>query len=384
MNSYFDNAATSFPKPPGVAREMGSYLEHGGTYGRSAYARVFEVSKRVEETRNLLARKIGTSLVANVLFTHNSTHALNLFLKGFSYSSGNVLISPLEHNAVCRPLAYLAKTRGVNFEVMPHFSDGIVDVEALSRMATDRFDLAVVNHVSNVNGAVQPVAEIKQALGGIPMLLDASQSAGKVPVYLDSWNIDAAVCTGHKGLLGPTGIGALFVRDQSAIQPFIHGGTGSNSASFDLPEFLPDRFEAGTPNIVGIYGLYGALSEPMPNCYTPEAFSDLLRSVSELRNISLYAASDWKNQSDLFSVTHRKLAVSKFAAILYQNWGIETRSGLHCSPLAHKTLNTIPEGTVRISLSPFHSNADLEHLLNALRALDRNTACSGSGPNTAA
>ena len=269
MNLYFDNASTSFPKPPEVGELITRYLSEGGTYGRAAYQRVFNASRMVEETRELVASVIGTSLISNVLFTYNSTYALNTIIQGFTYRHRKILISPLEHNAVGRPIDHLKQEFDIEYEILPHFSDGLVDTEKLKTIDFSHVDLIIINHVSNVNGLIQPIKEIKQAIGNVPMLVDASQSLGKVPVRVDEWGIDMLAFTGHKGLLGPTGVGGLFIRTPELVKPLIFGGTGSNSDKLEMPKFFPDRFEAGTMNVLGIYGLYGALKS------RPSAFYDL-------------------------------------------------------------------------------------------------------------
>lgn len=366
MNLYFDNSATSFPKPPEVEIYIREYLLQGGTYGRGAYNRVFLASKRVEETRYLISSIIGTELNSNILFTSNSTSALNTSIKGFNYKKGRVLISPLEHNAVCRPLQYLKNSGIVEFDIFPHNSDGLIDLTSSKSINFNQYDFVIVNHISNVNGVIQPVSEIKKMIGDTPLLLDASQSVGKVDIKVDDWNIDYLALTAHKGLMGPTGVGVLFALDSNSLLPLIHGGTGSLSESFEMPEHSPDKFEAGTPNILGIYGFYGALTAKVERQYSWSSFISLLKELNKLEKFKLLAANNTDYQSDVFSLKPLKQSVSDLSRVLYQSYEIETRSGLHCSPLAHQTLGTFPEGTVRFSLSKYHTDNDLEFLLNCL------------------
>ncbi|HQG72379.1 aminotransferase class V-fold PLP-dependent enzyme [Tenuifilum sp.] len=369
-NYYFDNSATSHPKPPEVAQYINEYLKLGGTYGRSAYDRVINVSRIVEHTRILLARLLGTSLTEHIVFTYNATHALNIAIKGFPYRKKRVLISPLEHNAVTRPVFQLQNTIGLEFDIMPYNPDGSINLEGLRQLDLKSYDLCIVNHVSNVNGVVQPIAELKALLGEIPLLVDASQSAGHIPIEVDTWNIDMLALTGHKGLMGPTGTGCLFVRTPEIINPLIHGGTGSRSDSFLMPDFLPDRFEAGTPNVLGIFGLYGALSANVTNSYERKHFMDLLERVEHLRSFKVFRSFDVKHQASLFSITSNKYSPSELSDQLFKRYSIETRSGLHCAPLAHQTLRTFPMGTVRFSLSKYHNSTDLNYLYSALKELD--------------
>ncbi len=366
MNLYFDNASTSFPKPPEVGEFINSYLNQGGTYGRAAYPRVFETSKMVEETRFLLSQIIGTSLVDNVIFTLNSTSALNTLIHGFNYRYKNIFISPLEHNAVGRTVEFMKESQGISYQTLPHDDDGLINLGKLKSLNFRSIDLIIVNHVSNVNGLIQPLKEIKRIIGDIPIIVDASQSLGKVPVLVDEWGIDMLAFTGHKGLNGPTGVGGFFIRNPELVKPLIYGGTGSNSEKLILPDFCPDRFEAGTQNIIGIYGLLGALkNQPIIN-YSIETYHSFLKRINEISGIKLLIANNLVNQSDVFSIFPKNAEVSSVTKLLYNVHKIEVRGGLHCSPLAHLTLGTFPNGAIRFSLSNYHTDNDLNHLLSCI------------------
>ncbi|MDD2338338.1 MAG: aminotransferase class V-fold PLP-dependent enzyme [Geobacteraceae bacterium] len=367
-NSYFDNAATSFPKPPAVAAAMAHYLnEVGGSYGRSAYARAFDVARTVEKTRDLLAERMGARDAAQVVFAPNATYAINLVLRSVLRRGGRVLISPLEHNAVTRPLAALASQYGGAFELLPHRVDGRVDPNRVKEMVTSDTVLAIINHQSNVNGVIQPLGEIKEQLGTVPLLVDASQSFGSVPVRVDDWNIDFLAFTGHKALLGPTGIGGLYLRNPAEVEPLVYGGTGSASDSFEMPDFMPDRFEAGTPNIAGIYGLRAALEE-QPACrHTREEYQGFIEELKGLPALRVLCAERFEDQGDVFSLFQPGCDPATLGRTLFDTFGIETRVGLHCAPLAHRTLGTFPSGAVRIGVSPFHSADDFFHVTEAVR-----------------
>lgn len=366
-NTYFDNAATSYPKPPAVAEMITTYLNDiGGTYGRSAYQRVIDASSGVETVRDLLADKLHVENVEHVIFSFNATTAINTILSGLNLGNSHVLISPLEHNAVTRPLEILRGKCGLTIDIMPHYPDGRIDVDIVKSMIRDTTKLVIVNHQSNVNGVIQPIDKIKEAVGEIPLLLDLAQSLGHIPVELDNWNIDFAVFTGHKGLLGPSGTGGFFIRNPDLVNPFIAGGTGSRSESFEMPSFAPDKYEAGTPNIAGIYGLLGALENPCEKRYTQKTYLDMLDNISKVGFVKVLRASDANEQGDLFSLVHKRYDCSHVASALYTKYAIETRSGLHCAPLAHTSLGTFPNGSVRFSLSPYHTDLDLEYLFNAI------------------
>jgi cysteine desulfurase family protein len=372
LNRYFDNAATSFPKPPEVSREIARYLDEvGGSYGRSAYPRAVLVSRTVEEARDRIAEVLGTAKADSIVFTPNATQAINIVLEGLLSRGGHVLVSPLEHNAVMRPLFALGKKSGVRFDILPHFRDGLVDVPRIGECLNDETKLVVINHQSNVNGVVQPIDGIRRELAGVPILVDASQSVGQLPIRIDQWETDYLAFTGHKGLLGPTGTGGLFLRAPDSLGPLVYGGTGSRSADFEMPAFLPDRLEAGTPNVVGIFGLLAALKNTPSAGHTREDFRWLATRVQQLPNIEFYGANDFCQQGSAFSINHGALDGSAIGARLNDEFGIETRTGLHCAPLAHKTIGTFPAGTVRIAPSVYHTRADFQYLLEAITKISR-------------
>jgi len=366
---YFDCGATSFPKPEEVAQEMSRYLnEVGGPYGRSFYPRALEVAGVVEETRSLLACLLGTGQPERIVFTHNATHAVNIVLKGLSLTGKEVWISPLEHNAVARPLRRLKREGRITVRFLPAAADGRILPEKLSGLFSRRTGLIVVNHQSNVNGVIQPIREIKAQAGDIPVLVDAAQSLGHQTIDVQGSGIDFVAITGHKGLLGPTGTGGLYLGGRP-LSPLIEGGTGSRSESSAMPDFLPDKFEAGTPNIAGIFGLRAALTHRPAPLHSRADFLDLLQAVGRLPGIRLQAAQSAEHQGELFSITSSAMDCSTLGLRLYEEHGIETRLGLHCAPLAHHHIGTFPQGTVRISPSVYHRARDFKILLAALTAI---------------
>ncbi len=361
-NRYFDNGATSFPKPPEVAAATSRYLnEVGGPYGRSAYNRALDVARTVETARDRLADLLGTSRAEQVVFTPNATHALNLVVRSTLDSGGRVLISPLEHNAVTRPLQEFCARSGGSFVQLPHFADGRIDTERIADVLTTDTVLVVVNHQSNVNGVIQPLAAIKERIGPVPLLVDASQSLGVTPVAADAWNLDYVAFTGHKALLGPTGIGGLYLRRPESVEPLIYGGTGSASDSFQMPRVMPDRFEAGTLNVAGIYGLLAALvARPEPR-HSRAEFCRLLDELHSLPGLRVLCADRFDDQGDVFSLQKIGEDPARLCRQLFAAYG------LHCAPLAHQALGTFPLGAVRIGLSPYHTPDDFTYLLTAIK-----------------
>lgn len=367
MNRYFDNAATSFPKPEGVGREMLRYLEQvGGSYGRSSHGHALEVSRTIEGVRDQIACVLGAGCPEKVVFSANGTSALNMALRSLVGTGELVFTTSLEHNAVMRPLRALEAERGIRRALLPSHPDGLVNVAELPAVVAAKPALVVVNQQSNVNGVIQPLAEIRSCLSGIPLVIDASQSLGAVPIRVDDWNLDAVAWTGHKSLLGPTGTGGLYMRDPERFSPAVYGGTGSRSEEYQQPEFLPDRFEAGTPNIVGLFGLGAALTaSPVPG-HRQEDWLAFLGELRQLPGVTVLAASDEMRQGSVMSLTHDRLSPADIGERLWRDYGLAVRVGLHCAPLAHRTLGTFPTGTVRLSTSVYHTNADFRYAFQAL------------------
>jgi len=365
---YFDHAATSFPKPAGVARAMALYIDGiGGTYGRAAYGQVQEASRIVFETREKLAREIGACDSSRIAFTLNATHALNIAIQGLARPSGVALVSPVEHNSVMRPLVALAAKMGLRIETLPSAEDGRVSPDRIR--VPEGACLAVVTHESNVNGAVQPIAEIKRRLGDVPMIVDAAQSAGEIPIGADLIGADAVAFSCHKHLLGPTGTGALFVRPGLALPALMPGGTGGRSDSFEQPIAMPDALEAGTPNIAGIAGLFAAL-DFLEMHGRGEGPALALRAIADLRAISgvrVFSAEAAAHQGGLFSFAVDGVPCSEMARRLFERHGLAVRAGLHCAPSAHGALGTLEEGgTVRISFGRFHGEDAVARVVHAV------------------
>lgn len=371
MNLYFDNASTSFPKPPEVAEGIARYLSHGGgTYGRAAYGRIVEATGMVERCRDAVARLMGVGDASKIAFTSGATAAINTVLQGFGLPRGaRVLVSPLEHNAVMRPLAAM----GVKAVALPAFADGRIDTVRLQDIDIKDIPLVVINHQSNVNGVVQPLAEICgwAHSRGIRVLADCSQSLPCSTLAADLWGLDYAVFTGHKGLLGPTGTGGFYAREPLSLEPLVYGGTGSRSESFEMPEAWPDRFEAGTPNMAGIAGLLAALENRPGTGHSRTDFLDLLSAVAGLPGFRVFGALSAEYQGELFSVAHERLGTAKLADSLWSSYGIEVRAGLHCAPAAHRFLGSFPGGTVRFAVGPYHKAQDFEALLRALTDISK-------------
>jgi len=372
MNLYFDNCATSFPKPSAVAEAMIRHLnETGGTYGRSAYPRILDSTRLVEECRDRLAGWMGAKDAGKIIFTANATTALNLMIQGICKKGGHVLTSAMEHNSIARPLEHLRQLGMIEWELLESAPDGTILTEKIASKIRPNTILVAVCHMSNVNGMAQSPGAIKKAIGDIPLLVDASQSLGSHPVMVDEWGVDFLAFTGHKSLLGPTGTGGAFLRHPEMVEPLLYGGTGSGSDSLSMPSFIPDRFEAGTPNITGIHGLNEALKNRPVAGHSRDDFAALLLEVKRNPNYVVRCASDFEQQGKLFSVVHQSLSCSELALRFYEEYGIESRAGLHCAPLAHRHLGSFPAGDCRFSLSPYHTPEELNFLAKAIHDVGR-------------
>lgn len=373
---YLDNASTSYPKPTAVKEALSSFYDSPvGSYGRSGDARTLKVSFEIEQLRDALAASIGSSLAGeHLVFTQNATQAINMVLRGADWRQDEVLVSPMEHNAVTRPLSALS---GSPYRVMPAMPDGKIDLEVLEKTLKEKcygsVRLVIINGMSNVNGLIQPLEPltslVHRYLPSAKILLDAAQALPFVKIEADRWGLDYVAITGHKGLLGPSGTGALFVREAESLRPLIRGGNGFRSRQQSDSLLLPDRFEAGTLNLLGLYAWRQALK--VSHAYRMES-SDWLTFLDALRKepyLKLYTASDTADQGPLFSMQSQRFSTNELGDMLREPYAIACRSGLHCAPLAHETLGTIETGTVRVSISPFSTGDDLAELLQALRKI---------------
>ena len=378
---YFDNAATSFPKPACVPEAVYRYMTQvGSNINRSSYQSAYEAENIIFETRELLCRLFSGKDPSHVIFTLNITGAMNLLLKGLLQPGDHVLVSSMEHNAVMRPLVQLAE-QGVLFDRFPCFSDGLPDLSSLPGLLRPETKALVCLHASNVNGIVMPVRELGAFCRehGLFFLLDTAQSAGILPVDMEKDCIDGLAFTGHKGLLGPQGTGGFLLSERlaSCLTPLLSGGTGSFSHSEELPLVLPDRLEPGTLNIPGLYGLHAALSwisEKGPAAIRKKenTLRDLfLEGLRACPGIEVVGHPEHTGHAyvPVVSVRIPGTDPAKTAALLDEQYGILCRVGLHCAPSAHKTLGTFPEGTLRFSPGCFQEPDEIIYCLEALQTI---------------
>lgn len=375
---YLDNAATSFPKPAGVSARMKEYMDSvGATINRSVYGAAQDAGLVTLRLRERLARLFSfPEKPTHVILTPGATAGLNFILKGFLRPGDHCLVSSMEHNAVMRPLLQL---QGVEFDRIPCDSEGRLDPAAMLPLIRPNTRLCVMAHGSNVCGTVQDAATVGTicAEHGIAFALDAAQTAGHIPIDFQALHLSALCVPGHKGLLGPSGIGALLLRDDfaHALTPLLAGGTGSASDSEYLPDYLPDRFESGTPNLPGIYGFEEALrfieetGIDALRAHELELTARFLEGLRTIPNLRLCGTEELSRRVGVISVDFTQADNAEAAFRLESEFGILTRCGLHCAPSAHKTLGTFPQGTVRFSLGFSSTAADVNAALAALRAI---------------
>jgi cysteine desulfurase/selenocysteine lyase len=374
---YLDNAATSWPKPPEVLKAMTDVLElAGGNPGRSGHRLSVAAAREVYNAREDIASFFNVADPLRVIFTSNATHAINVALEGLLRPGDHVVTSSIEHNSVMRPLCSLEK-QGVRLSIVPCAADGSLDVRDVARVMNSRTRLVAITHASNVMGTILPVAEVASVAhkAGALLLVDAAQTAGAIPIDMPAMGIDFLAFTGHKELQGPPGIGGLAIGenvDVSQIEPLVRGGTGSRSESQEQPDDLPDKFESGTPNLVGIAGLHTGI-QWMRNrgidtirAHLKELTSALINGLSELPRITVYGPLGTNSRVAIvsFSVQHKR--VSEVGLKLDEDYGILCRVGLHCAPAAHKTMGSFPEGTVRLAPGVFTTMDDISTTIRAI------------------
>jgi cysteine desulfurase family protein len=372
---YLDNAATSYPKPPSVFEAVQHAMEKvGATPGRGAYRNAREALTIVAQTRNRVARMLGIANAESVVFTKNATESINVVLKGWLRQGDRVVISGMEHNSVVRPLTRL-REMGITVEAIRCTQGGQIELDDLYRRIKSPPRLVVLVHVSNVNGALEPVEEAAKMCyeAGAPLLLDAAQTAGIQPIHADRWNLGMLACSGHKALLGPQGVGILYVRRDLDVLPLTEGGTGSRSEEFMQPDYCPDRYESGTPNLPGIAGLSAGIEFVMEQGIDSIREHELALGTSledglaDLPGVSV-CRPDVRGTGAV-SFTIDELNPSDVGSLLDVGFDIAVRTGLHCAPLAHQTLGTYPEGTVRVSPGYSTSADDIEYFLGSVRSM---------------
>lgn len=365
---YLDNAATTFPKPPEVISAMTDVLQnYGGNPGRGGHRLSRICGDKVFECRENMAKLIGVPNPERIIFTKNATEALNLAIKGSVKRGDEIIISSMEHNSVLRSAVSMEK-KGVTVKIARADRMGFVSTDSILKAVTPRTRLICVTHASNVVGTVNPIEEICRAARArnIPTLIDCAQTGGILPI--DGSLLDMAAFAGHKGLYGPFGTGVLYIREGITLETLSEGGTGSMSESALMPDILPDRYEAGTVNACGIAGLNEGIKFIMrEGVYEKEAYLAklLAEKLSAVGGMHILGKHDVGVIGAVLSDTDCVEA----AAILDSRYDIATRAGLHCAPMAHRTLGTVTKGMLRLSVGYFNTESDIDTAAAALNEI---------------
>jgi len=377
---YCDNAATSWPKPPEVLQAMTDFLQHtGANPGRAGHRLSIEAGRMVYRTREAIAELMHAPDPLRVVFGPNVTYALNLALHGLLRPGDHVITSSMEHNAMMRPLRTLEQ-RGVEVTVTPCGPDGLLDPRDIERRIQKNTVLIALNHASNVVGTIQPIAEVGRLARqhAVLFLVDAAQTAGAYPLDMQDACIDLLAFTGHKALCGPTGTGGLILGehvDTQRLKPLVQGGTGSHSAFEEQPDFLPDRYESGTLNTVGLSGLCAAIrwitarGIDAVRAHDMRVTARMLAGLRTIPGVTVYGTQDAARQTAVISFTVQDADSAEIGLRLDDEYDIQCRVGLHCAPTAHKTLGTFPTGTVRLGLGAFTTIDDVDKVVQAVENL---------------
>jgi len=377
---YFDNAATSWPKPPGVTEAMLHFMQDvGANPGRSGHRLSIEAGRIVYSAREAVAELVNAPDPLRVVFGPNVTEALNLALSGLLQPGDHIITSSMEHNSMMRPLRALER-RGVRVTVVQCTKEGFLapgDVEAAIQPSTG---MIALNHASNVVGTLLPIAEVGHIARrhGLLFLVDAAQTAGAYPIDVQADGIDLLAFTGHKSLYGPMGTGGLVIGERVEVvqlEPLKRGGTGSHSEYEEQPGFLPDKLESGTVNAVGLAGLAAGIRwirergvEAIRD-HEVELTQRLIAGLSDIPAVTVYGGLDATRQTATVSFNIQGMEPSEVGLRLDEEYGIMCRVGLHCAPLAHRTVGTFPVGTVRFGLGAFNTLQEVDAALHAVREL---------------
>lgn len=377
---YFDNGATTFPKPKSVVNAVNyAITKIGANPGRGGHNMAMKASELLFECRNNAAKLFDIENSENIIITNNCTTALNTVIKGILKSGDHAVISSYEHNAVVRPLEFL-KNRGVEYSIAQvDYADNEKTVDNFRKAFKENTRLVICTHASNVFGIRLPIERIAALckLNGILFCVDAAQTAGLIPISLKNSDIDYLCTAGHKGLYGPMGTGLLIINSKVIPESLIQGGTGSLSAQVNQPEILPDKFESGTHNLIGIAGLNEGIKYVMRK--TPQGIFDyeirlarnLYDGLSKIKDIELYTKKPDKNGFvPVISFNLKNIDSEKTAQILNDRFNIAVRAGLHCAPLAHKCFGTLEKGTVRAVISSFTTQNEVNYLVNSISQIN--------------
>lgn len=382
MKIYLDNAATSFPKPSSVVDAVVNYMTNiGSNPGRGSYNNALEGSRIVYNCREKLCNLFNFQKPENVIFMPNITYSLNTLIKSIVKNNWHIIISSMEHNSVLRPIFQLKETMNIDIDVIQCSEEGFIDLDDFKSKIKQNTKLAVLSHASNVNGSIQPLYEIGEICRnkGVYFIIDSAQTAGSLEVDFKALNCNALAFTGHKSLLGPQGIGGFLIDDElnNLSIPYIVGGTGSLSSQITQPDFLPDKFESGTLNTPGIAGLLEGIKfiekEGLKAIRDHEdsLTKYFIDSLLNMEGIIFYGSTNTELRTSTISINFSHRDSAEVSYLLDSQYGIMTRTGLHCAPLAHKTIGSYPMGTLRFSLGYFNTKEEIKYTIDSLHNILR-------------
>jgi cysteine desulfurase family protein len=379
---YLDNAATSYPKPPVVEQALLHYHRNlGASAGRGAYPRAALTGRLLSDTRKLLAQLLHVKKAEQIIFTLNCSDALNLAIKGIDWHAGDsAVVSSMDHNSVLRPLHALKNRKGIRVVKVKANAEGLIDPIDVAKAIDSHTKLIAIVHASNVTGTIQPIAEIGDIARrkGIPFLVDAAQSIGALPIDVEAMKIDLLAFPGHKALMGPLGTGALYIREGIDLDTLREGGTGSVSEHDVQPDFLPDRYEPGSHNALGIAGWKASLEYLFKQniaqirAHEQSLTQQFLDGAATIKGLTVYGPKDAAHRVAVCSIRLGDYAPLELSHRLFEKGGLMTRSGLHCAPGAHQAIGTYPLGTTRLSFGYFNTPEDVDHALEVLSKLANN------------
>lgn len=375
---YLDNAATTFPKPDVVYDAvMDCMKNYCANPGRAGHKLSLRAGREIYDTRENLAKLFNIDNPMNIIFTSNATESLNLAIKGLLKKGDHVITTSMEHNSVIRPIMALEKI-GIENTIVDCDEEGFLDINDLEKAIKPNTKLIVTTHASNVFGTLIDIKEVGLVAkkNNITYLVDASQTAGVYDIDVKNMNIDILATAGHKSLLGPQGVGILYIKEGIDLDTLKEGGTGSQSEYLFQPQMLPDKYESGTHNTPAIAGLNAGVKYILDNIddirrKEEELCEYMLSRLDEIKDIKIYGTKDIKKRVPVISINIADVDSGEITFILDSKYDIATRSGLHCSPLAHKTVGTIKQGTVRFSIGYFNTKDDIDRVIDALKKIEK-------------
>lgn len=379
MEIYLDNASTTFPKPKIVADSIYNYLVNiGGNANRGNYSNSLEGDKELFLAREKICNFFNFDKISNVIFTNNVTSSLNILIRGLAKEGSHFISSTMDHNSTLRPLFDCKDNNGIELSLVEGDTKGFIDIAKLSELIQPNTRAIILSHGSNVTGSIQNLEAVGALCknNNIFFIIDSAQTAGSIKIDMQKLNANAIAFTGHKSLLGPQGIGGFIIDDSinSECTPLISGGTGSLSHLLHQPDFLPDKFESGTLNMPGIIGLSRAID------FINEVSLDeihnklhllrkkLVDGLLNINGITVYGDITCQKSTTCVSINYKDYDPAELSFYLSEN-GIKTRSGLHCAPLAHKSIGTFPGGTTRLSVGYFNTEEEIDYTLSVLNSI---------------